>query len=53
MSTVKYEYATENSQGRNKYGQSLTTRRLPDCFLITNQRRWTWHEQIGCVSDKY
>ena len=31
------------------YGQSVTTRRLRDCFIITNQRRWIWHEQKGCV----
>ena len=52
MSTVKYEYATENSQELNKYGQSVTTRRLRDCFFITNQRRWIWHEQEGCVSNR-
>ena len=26
----------ENSQKLNKYGQSVTTRRLRDCFIITN-----------------
>ena len=52
MSTVKYEYAKENSQELNKYGQSLTTRRLRDCFVITNQRKWICYEQKGCVSDK-
>ena len=52
MSTVKYEYATQNSQELNKNGQSVTTRRLRDCFVITNQRRWIWHEQKGCVFGK-
>ena len=36
-----------NSQELNKYGQSVTTGRLRDCFAINNQRRWIWHEQKG------
>ena len=52
MSTVKYEYPTENSQELDKYGQSVTTKRLRNCFVITNQRRWIWNEQKGCVFDK-
>ena len=52
MSTVKYEYTTEKSQELNKYAQSVITRRLRDCYVITNQRRWFQHEQKGCVSDK-
>ena len=53
MSTIECEgYALENSQELNKYGQSVTTRKLRNCFVITNQRRWIWHEQTRCVSDK-
>ena len=53
MSTVECEgYAKENSQELNKYGQSVTTRKLHYCFVITNQRRWICNEQKGCVSDK-
>ena len=53
MSTIECEgYALENSQELNKYGQSVTTRKLRNRFVITNQRSWIWHEQIGCVSDK-
>ena len=34
-------YVMGNSQELNKYGQSVTTRRLHDCFV----------KQKGCVSD--
>ena len=43
MSTVECEgYVMENSQELNKYGQSVTTRQLRDCFV----------EQKGCLSDQ-
>ena len=53
MSTVECEgYAMGNSRELNKYWQSVTTRRLRDCFAITNQSRWIWYEQKACISDK-
>ena len=52
MSTVKYEHGTENPQELNKNGQSVTTRRLRDFFVITSQRKRICNEQKGCVSDK-
>ena len=48
LSTVECEgYAMKNSQELNKYGQSVTTRQLCGCFVITNRRRWIWHEKKG------